>query len=57
MKNNTFDERDIPMRTEVNARYCDVPIVARSTSYQQPLEEAYEQTEEALRQREYPRDS
>lgn len=32
--------------------YCEVPIVARSPSYQQPVEEAIEQTKFALKQRE-----
>lgn len=31
--------------------YCEVPIVARSPSYQQPVEEAIEQTKFALKQR------
>lgn len=31
--------------------YCEVPIVARSPSYQQPVEEAIEQTNFALKQR------
>lgn len=51
MDKYNFEERDIPMKTEVNAAYCDVPVVARSPSYQQPVEEAVEQTREALRQR------
>lgn len=48
-------ENEIKMRTESNATYCDVPIVARSPSYQQPIEEAVEMTKEALRQRERKR--
>lgn len=51
MEKYNFEERHIPMRTESNAAYCDVPIVVRSPSYQQPVEEAMEQTEEAMMQR------
>ncbi len=51
MNKYNFEERDIPMRTEVNAAYCDVPIVVRSPSYQQPVEEAIEQTQEVLKKR------
>jgi len=39
------------MRTQSNATYLDVPIVARSPSYQQPVEEAIEETREAMKQR------
>ena len=39
------------MRMQVNAKYLDVPIVARSPSYQQPIQEAIEQTQEALKKR------
>lgn len=51
MEKDYMETKEPPMRTEVNANYCDVPVVARSPSYQQPLEEAYEQTQEALKQR------
>jgi hypothetical protein len=44
-------ENEIKMSTQSNATYCEVPIVARSPSYQQPVEEAEAQTREALRQR------
>lgn len=40
------------MRTHVNANYLDVPIVARSHSYQQPIEEALEMTKENIMRRE-----
>lgn len=43
--------REPAMRMEPTKSYYDVPRVARSPSYQQPLEEAAEQTREALRQR------
>lgn len=55
MKKNTFRGKDIKMKTEANATYDEVPIVARCPSYQQPIEEAEEQTTEALRQREINR--
>ncbi len=42
---------DPKMRTAVNATYLDVPVIARSPSFQQPVEEADEQTREALKQR------
>ena len=48
---NEFEKKEARMRMETNASYCDVPIVARSPSYQQPVEEAVEQTREAMRQR------
>ena len=51
MKKEIMNAREIPMRKETNANYCDVPVVARSPSYQQPIEEAMEQTTEALKQR------
>ena len=57
MMKEIMDGRDIPMRTESNANYCEVPVVARSRSFQQPMEEAVEETREAMRQREYPRGS
>lgn len=57
MKKQTFKESDIPMRTECNALIDDVPIVGRSPSFQQPLEEAAEMTREALRQRDVKRGS
>ena len=57
MRKNNFDARDIPMRKEADANIDDVPVVARSPSYQQPIEEALEQTREALRQQEYPNGS
>ena len=57
MEKDNFYARDIPMRREVNADLDDVPVVARSPSYQQPVEEALEQTREAMRQREYPNGS
>jgi len=51
MDKEYMKERESRMRHETNASYCDVPIVARSPSYQQPVEEAVEQTREALKQR------
>lgn len=57
MKKNTFREEDIKMRTEADATYDEVPIVARCPSYQQPLEEAEEQTREAMKQRNMRYDS
>ena len=36
------------MSGQSNAGSCDVPIVGRSRSFQQPMEEAEEQTTEAL---------
>lgn len=42
-----------PPEMEIDRKnsYCSVPIVARSPSYQQPVEEAIEQTKFALKQR------
>ena len=56
MEKDYMENREPKMRTEANANYCDVPVVARSPSYQQPLEEAAEQTREALKQRIIRRD-
>ena len=44
-----FSEKSIKMASEKDATYDQVPIVARSRSYQQPVSEAMEQTAEALR--------
>jgi hypothetical protein len=52
-----LEKREARMRMETNASYCEVPIVARSPSYQQPVEEAVEQTRMALRQRAVKRGS
>jgi len=51
MESKEFRAREIPMRREVNADIDDVPVVARSPSFQQPIEEAVEQTKMALEQR------
>lgn len=51
MKKERFREEDIPMRREVNADIDDVPVVARSPSFQQPISEAEEMTREVLRKR------
>jgi len=55
MKKQTFNGRDIPMREEVNAEVDDVPVVARSPSYQQPYQEAEEMTRYAMEQRKVKR--
>ena len=51
MEDKYLERRESRMRMETNASYCEVPIVARSPSYQQPVEEAVEQTREAMMQR------
>lgn len=50
-------KRDFNIEPDMQAKpkpktYCEVPIVARSRSYQQPVKEAIEQTKFALKQRE-----
>jgi len=55
MERKNFDGRDIPMKREINADLDEVPIVARSPSFQQPLSEAEELTREALEQRKVKR--
>ena len=51
MEDKYLEERESRMRMGTYASDCEVPIVARSPSYQQPVEEAVEQTKKALEQR------
>lgn len=51
MERDYIENKEPKMRTDQFATYYEVPIVARSRSYQQPISEAIEQTREALRQR------
>lgn len=51
MKDGIIEKGEPSMSHEKSGRIWDSPVVAHSPSYQQPMEEAEEQTREALDKR------